>query len=798
MTTQMSNSKSEVLLFLGTLEDRAYAPKLKPLVSNAVVFTWFDSVSTLTEVTQYCKKRNITGVISTNVVVLLKLLSVMGNPKKTASLENYQGSYFLHDGIEYVFLAPLKQLISIDYGTFIARRFISKLAAPAQWCKVPKFNFEILTPSNEARIFSQYQSAIAIAVDIETVREDLRITHIGYTAIFLDRFTGVFTTHSCVLPISDMYAVGIMRKFNWELKAPKILQNGKYDISYLARYNAVLYNYLWDTATMFHCWYSELPKDLAFMGAFFVRQAMYWKDLAQTQDAYEYCRYNALDTHTTAVVFIQWILQSPEWAKRNYRQEFPLLFPCHLSEMIGVKRDMEKLAVAKEEVDTKITANTISLSKMLGTYPNLFNVNSTPQMTSFRNVLGGKDMSSSDEQHLKVLANRHPLNAKIISKVLDIRGDRKLQSTYLIVSTPPALAATLAKKDIKIGSELNGRLLYSINPHGTDTGRMASREHHFWCGFNVQNIPRGDSIKQTIIADAGFRLAEADLKQAETRDTAYVSGDPDLLAAINSPRDFHALNAAAFFGLAYEVIYDDATGKTLNKPIRDLSKRTNHGANYLMGEAVLVQTMGEDKVWEAKKLLVLPKGFGLLNVAHHLLEGFHNKYKTLRAIYYPAVVAEVVTTRMLVSHTTMAVPPVFDIVDDNQINPDWELEPLEGWTRYCFGDPVKNKLDKNSLVAHVSQSLNAMALNVAYLRVFYEIAMNPKYSKHFKLCAQIHDSILFQFRTGHEYLMQMVADRMAIPIRCLGYDNKIRTFTVPADVKAGKNNMGALRWSETE
>jgi hypothetical protein len=789
--------KSEVLLFLGTPEDAGYKHSLKPLVGNATVFTVFGEVSTLTEIVNFCKKRNITGVICTQIPVLLKLLAIKGNHKDKANLDDYQGSYFLYSSIEFVFIQKLELLkTGADYQPFITRRFISKLAAPNEWYSVPAFQFEILTTRNYQEIFNEFSKAIAISVDIETLRDHLRIRCIGYTALFYDGVS--FRTKSVVLPIKDMFAVSIMRKFNWELKAPKVLQNGKYDISYLSRYNAVLYNYLWDTVNMFHSWYSELPKDLAFLGAFFVREAMYWKDLADTQNEYEYYRYNALDTWTTIHVFMAWILQAPDWAKRNYKQEFPVVFPCHLSEMTGLKRDMERLVTVAADVNKLIEKDNISLSKMLGTYPNIYNVNSAPQNTALRTVLGCKDIDSSDEKSLKKIANRHPLNARIANKILDIRGNRKLESTYLVIGTPEHLVPTTKKKDLKIGAELNGRILYSINPHGTDTGRMASREHAFWCGFNIQNIPRGPEVKQTIIADAGFRIAEADLKQAETRDTAYVSGDPALLAAINSPRDFHALNASAFFGVPYESVYCDATGKTLDKALRDLSKRTNHGANYLMGEGVLVDTMGEDKVWEAKRLLRLPRHYELKDVAHHLLEGFHHTYKTLRLKYYPAVVHEVMSTNMLVSHTAFAVPETWHICDHNEPALDWDQKPLEGWTRYCFGNPQKNKLDKNSLVAHVSQSLNAKALNEAYIRVFYEIALNPKYSQHFKLCAQIHDSILFQFREGHEYLMDMVAERMQVPIRCLGYDGVIRTFTVPADVKNGKDGKGALRWSETE
>lgn len=790
---------SEILLFLGTEDDKEYAPHLKPLVSNATVFTLFRPVGTLAEVVAYCNQRKITGVFSTNTVILKKLLANMGNHKDKVSLNDYQGSYFTHQGIEFVFISPLRQLFSVPYGKFIARRFISKLAQPAQWRKNPSFSWEVLTASNYQRVFKQFESAIMIGVDIETQKQGLRIDSISYTALFLNSVTGIFTSHTAVLELDDMFAVTIMRKFNWDLQAPKALQNGKYDISYLCRYAAPLYNWLWDTQNMFHCWYAELPKDLGFLAAFHVREIVYWKDLAKSPDKMEQLRYNALDTWTTVLVVINWLIEAPEWAKRNYKMEFPLNFALHLSEMIGIKRDMAKLVTVNAEVNEKIEESVISLSRMLGLPKGiLFNTNSTPQNERLRKVLGCADVMSSDEKSLKKIAFRHPINARIVNKILDIRGWRKLEGTYLKIATGPEVTK---KADIIEGSELTGtsRILYSINPT-TETGRNASKEHHFWCGLNIQNQPRGPEVKQTFIADDDFLFAECDLKQAESRDTGYMAGDENLIAAVTGTRDFHAVNASAFFGIPYEQIFDDALAKTLDKALRDLAKRTNHGANYLMGEGVMVDTMGEDKVWEAKRLLKLPASYGLLDVAHHLLEAFHANYKTLRSIYYPAVAAEVATTRMLVHHAKINEPITYTI-DGPIYDPDWELVPddeLVGWTRYCFGDPIKNKLDKNSYVAHVSQGFNARKLNVAYMRVFYEIALNPKYAKNFKLCAQIHDSIFFQFRKGHEYLADMVRERMEVAARVKGYDGKVRTYTVPADIKAGKDGKGAYRWSETE
>lgn len=749
-----SSDREVRLLFVGDEEDKDYAPHLKQLVGLAIVYTRFTPVTTLAELEIYCKQRNITGIFTTSQVILTKLLQAQSTETIKPSIDNYAGSYFIRNDIEYVFIHPLKNFHSVDYQKFLTRRFISKLTAPKEWNDNPQFNFEILTASNFDRIFILYSRALLIAVDIETKQEHLTIDCIGYSAAYIGEHNTV-CIHSCVLPLDSMYAVTMMRKMNWELKAPKVLQNGKYDCLYLARWSAPLYAYMYDTVNMFHCWYCELPKDLGFITAFFVKKVQYWKDLSKTSDRYEYFKYNALDTYGTLLAAMEWLLQAPQWAKDNYLMEFPIVFPAHLCELTGIKRDEIRRKRAEAVYTRKIEQNNITLSKLVGTYPAIFNVNSAPQNTALRKILGCADITSSDEKNLKKIGERHPLNKRITNKILDLRGDRKLVSTYL-----------------GPGKELDGRILYSINPHGTDTGRIASRESAFWCGLQVQNIPRGDSVKQTLVSDPGFRLAECDSSKAETWDTAYVAGDKALIAAVNSVQDFHSVNASAFFGVPYSEIYDDTKGKAKDKKLRDLSKRVNHGANYLMGKQVLLDTMGKEDVWKAKRMLKLPTSWGLLDVTGYLLEQFHKTYPYLSKVYYPSVVQEVVKTRM--------------------------ISGAQGWTRYCFASPDKNKRDLNSYVAHKSQSENAMRLNRAFMKVFYEIALNPKYKDNFKLLAQIHDSILFQFRIGHEYLVELVKSCMELPVTVKGADGVVRTYTVPADVKMGKDNRGSYRWSLTE
>lgn len=748
------------ILLLYSYADKSYLPRVKDAIGSVGCILFGEAISTRTEIIRLAERASCNKILCSRSDVLQILLHQSG--VKKASLDNYAGSLFTLQSeklgrIEIIFINPLEHLVSVSYGRFLFRRYLSKFTEPNNWLPEPEFNWEVCDETNFESIRDSYQSASLIALDIETEKDPhIHTTEVGYTAVWIS--ANSIRTHSCVIELDSVSKLAMIRQLN-ELPAGKVMQNGKYDLSYLARYNAVPYNYLWDTATLMHCWYSELPKDLGFLGAFFSRNAMYWKDLSASGNRRDQLLYNCKDTYTTAIAFLQMLKEIPDFAKSNYLNEFPLLFPCHMAEMTGIKRDLAEMEIANASQKEIIQRENDSLNRMLGT---TFNVSSPIQMKTLLAILGCKDLESADEKNLAKAAARHPLNALIIEKVIKVRKARKLLSTYLTE-----------------GKEFKGRILYSLNPHGTDTGRLASKEHHFWCGLQVQNIPRGNAVKRTLCADDGFTISECDLEQAESRDTAHVAGDENLIAAVSGTRDFHSVNASAFFGVPYDNIFDTAKGKPKDKGLRDLAKRVNHGANYLMGANVLVETMGLIKIYEAQSLLKLPKLWTPKQIAEYLLGKFHETYPKLSKVFYPSVTADVIKTRMLRSRA---------VHDCNY------QASKSGWTRYCFGSPDKNKRDLNAYVAHVPQSLNAMTLNKAFMLVFYDLAFKPE----FKLLAQIHDSILFQTKIGHEYLIEEVKKRMEIPVTIQGYDGVTRTFTVPAAAKAGKDGNGAARWSETE
>ena len=753
----------QVLIFHVTKDDLPYLPILKVALSGrAQTYIINDDPITVGQYALLAKKKNAAGVVTSSPELLKLLVPEDKNPK----LSNYAGSLLRRRDTNFLVVDPLSNLVTVTYGKFIFERFISKLLAPNKWFPEPPFSWELFTPAKIQEYMDFFHNSDLIAIDIETIRDDPEraIECISFTGVMIDGLEIAFRT--VVVPCDSLFNIIFIRNVCGTLP-PKTLQNGKYDIAYLLRFGCPITNYLFDTLNLFHSWLSELPKDLGFISSMMVRSYSYHKDEGGGTEKYARYSYNAKDTYYTCISTLALLCELPPYAHRNYEQEFPLSFPCILSEHTGIKYD----SIAAGKNRGKVEESRLRELKRLQVMVNCptFNPGSWQQTQKLFAMLGSKDVTSTDKKAQDKVAFRHPLNKVIISRIAQYREDSKENGSYYKNSIPWL-----------------GRCFYALNPFGTDTGRLSSRESQFWCGLQIQNIKRDDddtsgaNVKDTLIADTGFYMGEADFSQNEARGTAYLSGDTALIEAVDDPStDFHGLNASKFFGVPYsEIVISkpsviDQEGrvlewvhKVINKALRDLSKRTNHGANYNMGPQVMLDTMGIEKVLRAKQLLKLPRHWTLIKVTEYLLDVFSKTYPIMKGAWYDKCIADVENTGTLVGPT--------------------------GWTRKCFGKPSRSKGDKralNAYVAHPPQSLAAMVLNKAYMRVFYEVYLpNPK---DFKLHAQIHDSILFSYRIGFEHLAWKVKECMDISIPVKDTFGVERVLRVPVDLKG----QGA-RWSE--
>lgn len=748
-------------------EEVNYFRLLKPMIEGRAILRATTIVpTTITEVIIAAKVVGCTRVITTSPALLKLLL----HTSKVPSVDAYAGSIIEFSGVEFLILWSPERLINTPYAKFLFTRWLDKFLAPQKFIQFPAFTWEVLEPKNIARITALARRSDIIAIDIETIVGDSEraIDCVGYCFV---EFTNVsyVKMHCVVVPMDSEYNLAVVRTLNYT-SAPKVFQNGKYDIAYFMRFNCVPVNYAFDTINLFHSWYSELPKNLGFITAFLLRKWAYWKDDGKSSDQSARYEYNAKDCYATAACLLTLLNDMPEWAINNFKKEFLVVFPCIQTEMTGLKRD-------KEFFDREYDRFQISLEKQLKSIRvmvdnNNFNPSSWQQTAKLFAILGSEDITKTDTPSRDRVKNRHPLNWRLVDGIAKYRSDRKIATSYL---------TTIDEEGNSV--EWGGRFFYGLHPHATDTGRLASTESAYWCGIQIQNIPRDREdihVKQGIVADPGFLFGECDRSQAEARDTAYLTGDIGLLRAVDDEtKDFHGTNASSFFGIPYGDIVNsikavDENGfvyynhKTLDKLIRDLAKRTNHGANYNMQAQMLLDTMGIKNVIRAKKLLGLPEYWSLVKVTSHLLECFDNTYPVVRGENFLWIIAQVAAHSKLVS-------------------------PL-GWTRWCFGKPELKGSGKpymNALAAHRSQSLSAEELNIAYSRVFQEVALvNPR---DFKLGPQIHDSIVFQYRIGRQDLAYQVQQCMDNPIQVTDISGTTRTLRIPTDLKIGGTTWANLK-----
>ena len=181
---------------------------------------------------------------------------------------------------------------------------------------------------------------------------------------------------------------------------------------------------------------------------------------------------------------------------------------------------------------------------------------------------------STTEEILLKLRDRHPL----VDKILQLRGIRKLLSTY--VNALPAL----------INPE-TGRIHTTYNQTVTATGRLSSTNP------NLQNIPvrsdDGKEIRRAFIPADGNVFFSADYSQIELRLVADLSHDQTMLDAFAHGHDIHAITAARIYHKPLEQVTSDERRK---------AKTANFGILYGISAFGLAQRLNIPRD-EAKMLI---------------------------------------------------------------------------------------------------------------------------------------------------------------------------------------------------
>lgn len=478
------------------------------------------------------------------------------------------------------------------------------------------------TESDFVEAVNWFASCDLIAVDVETIphmprakkKQPFVMTVVSYTGI---DSTGEMRSYamqltrqkSAILPPPDNFvqAVTACRLIN-ALPVPKCLHNGTYDAAWFIRYQMPLANYAYDSMTLWWSRYPDLPKTLDVVSSVLLDDHRFWKMGRKEEDFMAHTLYAMEDTETT----LRCTLRLIRWAAEDKAMAFNFS-DAHRRCLIGLGMSLRGMAFdwdtrAGLESDLiKESEESLEALRWLVADPEL-NPNSPPQMAHLLyKLLGAKPRSAKGREYKRVtkgtklstgaLAMRamradHPVISRVISAIEKAKKPAKQLSNVMSLEAPP--------NDSRFRTNYDGV--------GTTTTRYSSRRDAFGFGGNAQNIRK--KYRRILRADKDSFILEIDFSAADDVFVSYESREEKKIKLVESGLDIHSYNASHVFFTNWS--YDDVVkGKKADDPrvvdpitgIRQITKKTTHGANYLMAGMTLLVSAGREAIVAAAKHL---------------------------------------------------------------------------------------------------------------------------------------------------------------------------------------------------
>lgn len=345
----------------------------------------------------------------------------------------------------------------------------------------------------------------------------------------------------------------------------------------------------------------------------------------------------------------------------------------------------------------------------------------------FYDLLGVKPIKnklgkvSADDDTLEKIGAKHQEFLPITEAIREYQGVKK----------------QLELLEAKLGPD--NRWYSTFNVGAAWTGRFSSSKNPFGLGGNTQNI--AERNRHIFMADPGFDLCYADLEQAESKTVAYLAGDEKYIEAHNLGDVHTYVTRLLWPELPWtgDLKQDKKIANT--NPEWDLApghgyrfqaKRIQHGSNYGLSP------------------------FGIAMIAHIPVKEAQKAYEAYFNAF-PFIKQWQHSIKALVTEGK----PLYN--------------PLGRRVR-LFGRPWDPHTFKQGL-AFIPQSTVADIINLALWQVWKHL--DPEEAQ---LLAQVHDALLFQYRSGNVETVRKVLDFMTLPIHING-----RTMTIGTEAAIGRN-----------
>lgn len=436
--------------------------------------------------------------------------------------------------------------------------------------------------------------------------------------------------------------------------------------------------------------------------------------------------YNGLDAAVTIEVFhkMRPLLKGP--TLQTYNFERGLLGPALDMMQRGIKVD--------EERKTQLLIDLVFENDHLQTLLN-----------QLSNGIWGQDLNPRSPQQLKAFFYgflRLPTvttfkKGKRVEST-DREALEKLEQYY---TAEPFVKLIFAIRDnakkievLRAGIDSDGRMRFSINVAGTETGRFSSSKNVRGTGLNGQNIT--EQMRRIFIPDKGFKLFYADLEQAESRAVAYIAQDPDYIAACESG-DIHTFTTRLTFPhlpwtgnlkddreIAERKFYRDFT-------FRDANKRIGHGSNYY------------GKPFTLSRITRIP-----IKLIEEGQAGYFRGFPGIPA-WHGTVARQLLQTGVITSPTGR---------------------------RRQFFDRLNTDETLRQAIAYQPQNLVAEVMNTGLWRLW-------KHHPWIPLFLQVHDAVLGQYPIEREdEALAAIREALDVPVYIYG-----RKLSIPVEIMVGYN-----------
>ena len=512
------------------------------------------------------------------------------------SLESYRGSLLEHEGHRIVpCIDPQRIFERKRYFRDLIQLDLTRAKKYSDTEKsLDKYTVKILDTldSIKSELDTFYKSGKrCIAVDIETYYR--YITHFSFcfsndkTACI--PFYDLETFHFGVNEEAEIWR--LLGKMLEDKRVHKIAHSAVFEGTFFYDTFGIVCNPLHDTMIQQNIANPEMPKALDFVTSLCGDGFPYYKDdgkekgtstvySALIKNVNTFRRYNALDSLVTYRAFF-W-LQSQLKQQKNiaaYKEQRRLIHPCVFMGSKGIKADTDEMKRQSIKLRKEIKQIERRFYDKVGKYVNMASNKEMHKL--FYNDLGAQEVRKNGRVTLDAdaLLFHQTKDMKEAHILQDHRKKSKFDSTYL-----------------NMPIDKDGRIRSSINPAGTWTGRLRSKQTVYKTGCNFQNLPKG--MKTLLTPDDGYIVISVDLNQAENRCVAFLAEEKRMMEAFNTGKDVHKLTASLMFNIPIEEVEDDP-GDPLSQ--RNKGKRANHSLNYGFGAKAFALKYGMP-LWEAQQI----------------------------------------------------------------------------------------------------------------------------------------------------------------------------------------------------